>query len=317
MKEKIVNEVVKLVPEIYKDLAKPLFQTVGAELGKTGKTVLLPLTIFNEVIDKHVQDFLKKIIAEKNPEDLVIPKRNILLSALQGINYNFDQIEIRELFENLLKSSIDREKSSIIQPKFLEILKQISRDEAIILEYYCQNVHYVNSILKLNIYAENIQIDNSSPNRILKNKVLLFKDFFKGLLLREIEFPENYKLYIENLENLGLIERDDQYNYEPKYSSVQENEVIDFLKNNELVKNAFEKHKKQFEGKSNKSWTHKTSLSIVIGRFRFTEIGRLFCLACINDSERQYDFIYRNSSDFAIEKAIFEKGKFRIGSYKG
>ena len=41
--EELIKEAVKLVPEVYKDLAKPAIQEVGSVGGRTAKALLFPI----------------------------------------------------------------------------------------------------------------------------------------------------------------------------------------------------------------------------------------------------------------------------------
>lgn len=311
IKKEAAKKTVELLPKIYDDLLSPMAKVIGEELANTAKTILAPVTIPNKILSNHIESILKKCISGKKEEDLVVPKRNILIGVLQGINHNFDQEEIRELFETLLERSIDRNTSSLIQPKFLEILKQISKDEAVLLKYYSNNAHFIPSIVKINVYADDLRINPTHGEIVSRTRNLLFKDFFKGLLLEKLEFPENYTMYIENLENLSIIERVDKIG--DNYQHLTYKNGINFLIDNELVKNIFRNHKKKYEELSDKNWKYSTSLSIDNGYFQFTKLGTAFCLTCIENTDEEYKFIYRDSSDFAIEKAFFKKGNYKIG----
>lgn len=62
------------------------------------------------------------------------------------------------------------------------------------------------------------------------------------------------------------------------------------------------------EDLSDKNWRYSTSLSIDNDYFQFTRLGTAFCLTYIENIDEEYKFIYRESSNFTIEKAFFKKG---------
>jgi len=62
-------------------------------------------------------------------EDLDWPRSDILLPSLDAIRYS----ELRFAFANLVASAMDRRRSARLLPAYVELLKQLSRDEAKIL----------------------------------------------------------------------------------------------------------------------------------------------------------------------------------------
>jgi hypothetical protein len=121
--------------------AKAAAANVGAiavTVTQAVKNVLLPLAAFNYGIDKakayfsdgaFEEDLKKK--ASHIPIDLIIePKAAIAGPALQAMVFASDEPPLKDMYLNLLATAMDSRFASQAHPAFVEIIKQISSDEA-------------------------------------------------------------------------------------------------------------------------------------------------------------------------------------------
>lgn len=125
----------------------PNVKKAGGELGKAALTIskavnnaLMPIAAVNFAFDKASEYFANKFeddIAEKlqdvPPELLTEPKASIAGPALQGLAFSHDEKDLKEMYLNLLALSMNGETAHQIHPAFVEIIRQLSSEEIVIL----------------------------------------------------------------------------------------------------------------------------------------------------------------------------------------
>lgn len=82
---------------------------------------------------------LKKMQAKYNKipaEYQVEPTSYIALKSTNELNYALEEEHLKEMFENLLISDMDSRKKSRVRPIYIEIIKQLSKDDAKFLQYF-------------------------------------------------------------------------------------------------------------------------------------------------------------------------------------
>lgn len=88
-----------------------------------------PLLRFNIVRKKSLEDFQEKVqtgthqIPEENRDD---SKIGLALKAFEESKYQLDSEELKELFANLITSTVDNRINSKVQPSFSSVLKDMS-----------------------------------------------------------------------------------------------------------------------------------------------------------------------------------------------
>lgn len=137
----IVGELIKIAGD------DPSVKEAAGNLGKAALTLsrtinnaLLPLAAVNFAFDKAKNYFSEKFeqdISEKAkniPKDfLVEPRALIAGAALQGLAFAHEDASLREMFLNLLATSMDSRRSAHAHPAFVEIIKQLDSQEAVLL----------------------------------------------------------------------------------------------------------------------------------------------------------------------------------------
>jgi len=130
-----VAEILKAAP-VYQDLLQPAAKQLGQSLETVTKTlniVLAPIavmvwgyeTVRASVIAK-VADRLKDV----PPEKITTPPANIAGPTMEALRYVGDNDELQQLYANLLAASINTDTRDAAHPAFVEIIRQLSPDEA-------------------------------------------------------------------------------------------------------------------------------------------------------------------------------------------
>ncbi len=209
-----LNAAVELAKVAYEDAFKPPAKEVGKALGTVGEAVNLVLEplrlviwgydeIKNFVHDKAVEKLEKRGVKE---EDIITPDPDIAVPSIEALRYS----KLKEEFAALLASSMDKNNFGKVHPSFVEILKQISADEAKMikrLRTMGSPVPYVE------IFFHEGGEESFRPQG----------DFY-GNIAREAncDFPENTDSYMINMYRLGLLEKiaSIQLSNDEKYTSI-------------------------------------------------------------------------------------------------
>lgn len=151
----------------------------------------------------NVEDFKSKLINNVSSipkENIQDPKISIIGPALEASKYYFDEKEIRDMFANLIASSMDSTYNGLVQHSFVEIIKQLSPYDA--------------------------KLFNS-----LKGIFNLYKDILNGYYYSSEVLPDSNlnAISLENLKKYGLIDiRYDYSVYKPKSNFLKKSELDPF-----------------------------------------------------------------------------------------
>ena len=192
---------INIIPKFIDEAAGPPAKAVGNTL-----TELWDLGIGNHISlwsakqkirqEQNLQEYKNSLEnkIQAIPEDnLIQPKMHLVGPALEASKYYIESEALREMFANLVASSIDNRKNAYTHPSFIEIIKQISPDEAKILKKLQSK-----GIGILNVYA---QVEGNS-------KLTLARNFSDISYQSGCDFPDNITMYLDNLDRLSLIKLD-------------------------------------------------------------------------------------------------------------
>ncbi len=164
----------------------------------------------------NVEDFKSKLINNVSSipkENIQDPKVSIIGPALEASKYYFDEKEIRDMFANLIASSMDSSYNGLVQHSFVEIIKQLSPYDAI----FFKNISGF-------IQAYDLKEDNS----------IFFRCF--SILPDFLDYEVN-AISINNLHRLGLLDL-------IPYFSIENNPYKNFIENSTYIKEFEKKHDK-------------------------------------------------------------------------
>ena len=203
---------------------------------------------------------LRKMLEEKlknvPPENIVPPSPRIAVPTLQNASITED-IEIRELYAQLLANSMNETMKDGIHPAFVEIINQLSSDEAKILLYL--STHPIIPIITLRCVNE-----NGMGFDVVKN-------FSNVGELSKCEHSLDVNKYFDNLIRLGLLGKG------PSLSSLNGKDLYTPLKEHQSIVPLIETITRQAPP-FNKPRLEESYMSI-------TDFGKSFCEICLCTTE--------------------------------
>ncbi len=137
MEEELAQEAIKLLPELYKDLAQPTTQEVGNVAGRTAKVLLSPIRGLLwgwEKIEEVVIEGIENRLEEIPEEQRKTPDPEIAVPLMQALTYTAQNETLREMYLNLLANSMDKNKEKDVHPSFVELIKQMNSLDAKVFE---------------------------------------------------------------------------------------------------------------------------------------------------------------------------------------
>jgi len=135
-KEALADEVKALAGKVYDDAAAPSVKAVGGTLGRVVRLALRPLELIVQGGERLMSRVERKL--DGVPETRLLPPP-ATIAAQAAFHYALlgegDEVaELREMFENLLATSMDCDTAAGAHPAFVSMLSQLTPDEAWILK---------------------------------------------------------------------------------------------------------------------------------------------------------------------------------------
>ncbi|MBX9782892.1 MAG: DUF4393 domain-containing protein [Chitinophagaceae bacterium] len=184
---------------VYQDTLQPAAKQVGQSLEVVAKTVNIALAPIKALVwgYEKIEEFITTRVSEKlknvPQENITTPPPQVAGPAVEALIYSGHDSNLRELYANLLANAMDRETIHKAHPGFVEIIKNLTNDEAIFLQAFIDNLRFplidVNAQLK----------DSSNYSPVIAN----FSHLPKIVALNR---PDLTGTYIDNLGRLGILE---------------------------------------------------------------------------------------------------------------
>lgn len=136
----IIDKADGVLSEVYKDAISPIVKPVGDILSFLPRTVKLALSgwekwlINGEETIRLTAESVREKIQAIPEEKLVEPEPYVAIPAMQQLSYCVNNEELRDLYANLLVSSMNADKKWQVHPAFVDIIKQLTPDEAKIIK---------------------------------------------------------------------------------------------------------------------------------------------------------------------------------------
>lgn len=246
-----VSEVVKAVP-VYQDAIQPGAKEVGKALETVGRTVNAALMPLRGMVwgMEQLEQFVKQRVGAKlkdTPlEAIQTPKANVAAPAFDAVRMAGDDPDLQEMYANLIATAMDRRVALRVFPSFVEILKQLTSDEAKILRLIGSQNPVSLPIVHLRLQHLHVQHGRTVVNN------LSHVGFDAGC-----EYPRLVTSYIDNLIRLGLL------NPFSEHRAYAGQGIYDRLESDpELLKlkSEFEQADPEYEGRFVRSGLEVTSL---------------------------------------------------------
>jgi hypothetical protein len=197
-----VTGIAKAVP-VYQDVVQPAAQEVGKALQTVVKTVHIALAPVSAMVWGYdqIKDFVSSKVADrlKNvpPDNIVSPKPNVAGPALESLRYTGHEDTLSDMYANLLAASMDKAMSDGAHPAFVEIIRQLTPDEAKLVSLFLREMPF--PLLTVRWEFKNQSEGKRGGKDVLVNFSLLGE-------IAECEFKHLVPTYIDNLCRLGLAE---------------------------------------------------------------------------------------------------------------
>lgn len=258
-----VTGLVKAVP-IYQDAFQPAARELGKGLAVIAKSVnvaLAPLSVMVWGYEKIQEQFLPKVaekLKDTKPEDIITPKPNLAVPAIEALRYTAHDESLSDLFAGLLASAMDKNKADKAHPSFVEIIKQLTSDEAIIIDKFGK----YNSLFLVDLI-----ISTQTDNSMIFSSRVLFSNFTALNFDDDLMLKDFSPSYINNLCRLGLTEVPESL------SITGSDDQYELLENHPIME------VKKKEGMH--LLKEKSSFKYLRKGVRLTDFGRQFISACI------------------------------------
>jgi len=255
-----VKGVVEAVP-VYQDVVQPAAKELGAALQTVVKTVHIVLAPVSALVwgYEQIKDFVSTKVADKlkdvPPENIATPKPNVAGPALESLKYTGHEETLRDMYANLLAASMDTRTASGAHPAFVEIIRQLTPDEARIIRLFTYPRPFPLVTVRWD-YKIQTETERGGQNVLVNFSLLGYE--------AGCEFPQLTSTYIDNLCRLGLAEIPTFFTYTAPgaYEALEKHPEILF------VKRSLE---------ANEKW----NVSVQRKGLNVTVLGRQFCQVCV------------------------------------
>ncbi|WP_413378046.1 DUF4393 domain-containing protein [Alkalihalobacillus sp. 1P02AB] len=166
-----------VVPDSTKEeIFNPTSNLIGQAFKGIAHKVLDPLVRYNIVKDEEMKQFAQKIKdkTDKVPlENRDSSKLGLTYKAVEDSTYQLNSEILRDMFSNLIASTVDSRKNSIILPSFSSILKDLSPNDA----YLFKNLFRENVVPIVTIRIESNK--NGSGVDLVRNVILMMDEHYQ------------------------------------------------------------------------------------------------------------------------------------------
>lgn len=186
----VVKGLTDAFPETANQVDKALSTTIRAINAAlvTIKPAIWGFERIGEWLDKTLPEKLKDV-----PEgNIITPPINIAGPAIEAMRFTGENDELREMYANLLAKSMDSRTVTNTHPRYIDIIKNITSDEALLLQQL--KGKWENDLKVINIF---IGKDRAIPYFIIDH-VIVFEYI-------RLENENNLSIYLDNLCHLGIL----------------------------------------------------------------------------------------------------------------
>ncbi|RYE37897.1 MAG: DUF4393 domain-containing protein [Sphingobacteriales bacterium] len=193
-----ITEIVKSVP-IYTDTVQPAAIEVGKALQTVAKTVNIALAPIKALVWGYdqIEEFINTRVTEKlrnvREDDIVTPSPQLAGPAIEALRYTAHENHLRELFANLIATSMDRNTLNKAHPGYVDIIKNLTPDEAVLLTAFKSRKSY--PLIHASIKRPNLD----GTITAMTNFTHIYKEV--SLINHIAMLPS----YIDNLSRLGIL----------------------------------------------------------------------------------------------------------------
>ena len=237
-------------------------------LAGAGNVVLVSAGGALLLIHRKVVDFVSERLAQKEesipPENRQPPDPITTAKIVPALNSVFGEENLREIFLNLLAATMDKTRAGNVMPAFIEVAKQLSPDEALILRWIAEKNLFTFPLV--DICAVGFDYHGTGDMGLRGGYEIISRNHANLTYAVKCSQLENESMYIDNMSRLGL------FNVDNRVIPAKAEGLYDFLSNNEFsvaVKRKITKMNRQ--------------VHIIKKSGIFTEFGKEFCKHAIGE----------------------------------
>lgn len=259
-----IGDTLKTAPTLYEDALQPTVQEVGKFAARIPRAINAAFSGLDKWIlnKEYAIDETKKLLAQKlenvDPKKIVEPEPYVAVPAIQAISYSMNSEELRSLYANLIANAMNSDTKDLVHPSFVEIIKQMSPNDALILKEIAYSKFFPLVNLSVSKY------DSSDSSAINKMKDSIYSYSYPSITYISFSDYESTLMSLDNLLRLRLIEE----RYTLQEEVPQEIQESDYYIN----------FKKELYGfMSNENWEYEEFIHTAV----LTSLGKNFCRICL------------------------------------
>lgn len=228
---------INVVPDVIKSASEAIQTNIPETTKQADSALSTVVGLFNNVVLYPVkkaniafrykleafEDDLKRKIKDIPDGNLQIPPTMLAGPTLEALRYTYDEEELREMYENLLASAMDKQKTSQAHPSFVDAIRQMSPFDAKLISEIASYIQLPCARITFAIRGTANIYSNGMPR------------YFVAELLK-LGDPYDISASITNLQRLGLVDVEHNYLLATNY---------DELANHPYVQN----RKKEFDSR--------------------------------------------------------------------
>ena len=147
--------------------------------------------------DYFENDFPREMAAklENTPdEELVTPNAAVVAPAMEALGYSLEEPNLKEMYLNLLAAASTATRSSDVHPSFVDTIRQLDSDEALLL----------GTFLTVRVECARIRLQRPVGGYLVKHEYLI--PWVDSATRRPASPPPRLTEWINNWERLGLVD---------------------------------------------------------------------------------------------------------------
>lgn len=144
-----VTEVAKTAKDTLPQTTSQADEALATLLGLFNHFVLFPFKKLNLIYEEKFKSFkydLQERTQNIPQECFQMPPLSIAGPTIEALRYTYDEVTLREMFLNLLASSMDSRKDSAIHPSYVNIISQMNSLDAILFKHLASQQGYIKAI---------------------------------------------------------------------------------------------------------------------------------------------------------------------------
>ena len=273
MCKKLLDAIPKeTISQVYRDGLQPFVKETGkmvALIPRAINAAFAPLEQWILQRDYNVEETKRALemkLQAVNPEDIVSPEPYVAVPALQSISYCLSNEELHNLYANLLAKAMLKNTKDEVHPAFVEIIKQMSPNDAIVLKKISDMGGFAAKVtFAINIKPPTVHLVGQA-SRQMQITESIYNIFPDALSEKQVSIS------INNLHRLGIIDFID--------NNLSDSTLYEFANKSNL----YERTKELFEEMKN-SEEQPERIRTVKSSVAISTLGELFVKICILDIE--------------------------------